>query len=78
MAMVTMTVAIEGMASVHATRAVWTALNAVDGILSAEVSLGRTLIEHDGRATCQAVRAAVQSAGFRVIACREERRLPLL
>jgi copper chaperone CopZ len=74
----TMTVRIDGMVSVHATRAVWTALAAVDGIRSAQVSLGAAVIEHDGRATCADVRAAVEAAGFAVRGCREERRLPVL
>ncbi|HET7585273.1 MAG TPA: cation transporter [Gemmatimonadaceae bacterium] len=78
MAIAIIRVTIDGMTSVHATRAVWTALTAVQGIATAEVSLGTAEIEHDGRATCADVRAAVAAAGYRVTSCREERRLPVV
>jgi len=55
-----------------------TALNTVAGILRADVSIGRATIEHDGRATADALRAAVELAGYQVAAIEEERRrLPL-
>ena len=69
---------IAGMLSVHSSRAILTALNTVEGILRADVSLGRATIEHDGRATADALRAAVQLAGYEVSAVEEERRrLPI-
>lgn len=70
---------IAGMLSVHSKRAVFTALSAVEGIMSADVQMGHAVIEHDGRATCDRLGAAVALAGCQVTECREERRrLPLL
>ena len=68
------TLTISGMRSVHSARAVFTALAAVEGISSADVQLGRAVIEHDGRATADALRAAVAVAGYEVTEVREERR----
>jgi copper chaperone CopZ len=62
-------VTIEGMIAVHAKHAVFTALAAVDGITHCDVELGRAVLEHDGRATEVAIRAAVAAAGFEVSAC---------
>ena len=70
-------VLIDGMLSVHARHAVFTALGAVEGITRAEVELGRAELEHDGRASeaaiQEAIREAIEVAGFRV---REVRALP--
>jgi len=75
----TTTLAIDGMRSVHCVRAVFTALAAVEGIAHADVQLGRAVIEHDGRATCPALGAAIAIAGYSVRECREQRRtLPTL
>ena len=60
--------------SVHAIRAVLTALQGVEGIVRADVSRGEATIEHDGRATAQQLREAVASAGFEVDEIVEERR----
>lgn len=69
---------IGGMRSVHSSRAIMTALQTVDGILRADVSIGRATIEHDGRATAEALRAAVALAGYDVTSIDEERRrLPI-
>ena len=57
---------IEGMLAVHARQAVFMALGAVEGITRAEVELGRAVLEHDGRASDEAIRAAVEAAGYRV------------
>jgi copper chaperone CopZ len=65
---------IAGMTSVHAVRAVQTALTPVEGITSVHVALGEAVIEHDGRATPDALRAAIAVAGFEVTAAIEERR----
>jgi copper chaperone CopZ len=65
---------IEGMRSPHCVQAVWTALTPVEGILGAEVATGAVVIEHDGRATVEAVRAAVGVAGYEVVEVEEERR----
>ena len=65
---------ISGMRTVHCTRALFTALAMVPGISSAEVEIGRAVIEHDGRATLDLLREAVRVAGFETAAVREERR----
>ena len=73
------TLRIGGMLAVHAKRAVFTALSGVEGIRSAEVELGRAVVEHDGRATSQLLREAVEAAGFEVEEIVEERRrLPMV
>jgi copper chaperone CopZ len=68
------TLRIAGMRSVHSVRAVFTALAGVDGIASADVQLGRAVIEHDGRATPDRLREAVGLAGCEVVEVVEERR----
>ena len=71
--MVVTRLAIGGMTSVHAVRAIETALTAVPGITRLDVTLGRAAIEHDGRATPDALREAVALAGYEVRELREER-----
>ncbi len=76
-------VSIDGMLAIHARNAVYTALASVDGVLRAEVELGRAELEHAGAASAaaveQAVRAAIADAGFTVTAVRVlPRRLPTL
>ena len=68
------TLRIAGMLSVHAKRAVFTALSGVEGIARAEVELGRAVIDHDGRATVERLREAVALAGCEVVDVVEERR----
>jgi copper chaperone CopZ len=65
---------IHGMSSPHCIRAVFTALTPVEGILSADVVLGAVDVEHDGRATPDALREAIAVAGYEVAAVVEERR----
>ena len=60
--------------SVHAVRAVFTALQGVEGIVRADVSLGRATIEHDGRATASRLREAIATAGYVVTEIVEEKR----
>jgi copper chaperone CopZ len=73
------TLTISGMRAVHAVRAVFTTLAGVEGIARADVSLGRAVVEHDGRATPEALTAAVALAGFEVVAISHDRRsLPVL
>lgn len=68
-----------GMHSVHSVRAAFTALSAIEGIARADVQLGRAEIEHDGRATVERLREALQLAGCEVVRASEERRrLPVL
>ena len=63
-----------GMSTPHCIRAVFTALTPVEGIISAEVVLGAAEIEHDGRATGEALREAITVAGYEVVEVVEERR----
>lgn len=65
---------IAGMNGVHAVRAIETALVMVHGITLMEVRVGSAEIEHDGRATPEALRAAISVAGFEVTGHREEKR----
>ena len=68
------TLYIDGMISVHCARAVFTSLARIDGIASADVSMGRAVIEHDGRATKVALDEAVSAVGYSVREVVEERR----
>ena len=71
--------AISGMTSVHAARAIFTALAGVGGVTHADVSRGSAVVEHDGSVSEHALRAAVAVAGFEVTALTQERRvLPVL
>jgi copper chaperone CopZ len=70
---------LSGMQAVHAVRAVFTALTAVDGITRADVQLGRAVIEHDGRATVARLREALAVVGVEIVGAVDERRkLPTL
>jgi copper chaperone CopZ len=60
--------------SVHAVRAVYTALQGVDGIVRAEVTRAEATMEHDGRATPVQLRDAVRAAGYEALEIVEERR----
>lgn len=57
---------ISGMVAVHSRRAVFTALSGVPGVKSAEVELGRAVVEHDGDAALAAIPAAIESVGCTV------------
>ncbi|HVA57941.1 MAG: heavy-metal-associated domain-containing protein [Gemmatimonadaceae bacterium] len=65
---------IPGMRSNYCVTAVYTALTAVEGIWQADVTIGGATIEHDGRATAEALRAAIAVAGYDVVEVIEERR----
>jgi len=71
------TVTISGMVAVHSKRAVFTALSGVPGVVSAEVELGRAVIEHDVTTTPDALIEAIALAGCEVTSLKTERRLPL-
>ncbi len=59
--------------------AVFTALTPVEGILSAAVDVGTVVVEHDGRATVEVLRAAIAVAGYEAVLAAEERRqLPVV
>ncbi|MEP6690395.1 MAG: heavy-metal-associated domain-containing protein [Gemmatimonadaceae bacterium] len=67
------------MTSVHAVRAVFTALAGVAGVSSADVSLGSALVEHNEGATIAALREAIAVAGCEMTrATVAKRQLPLL
>ena len=68
------TLFVDGMRSVHCVRAIFTALNAVEGIASAEVTVGRAVVEHDGRARRGALTEVVEALGYVVRDVVEERR----
>ena len=68
---------ISGMVAVHSKRAIFTALSGVPGVVSAEVELGRAVVEHDSSTTVEELAAAVAVAGCEVTAMKIERRLPL-
>jgi copper chaperone CopZ len=70
---------IAGMTCQRCVQAVFTSLTPVEGIVSAEVGIGGATIEHDGRATVDALREAIAVSGYEVTLAEEERRrLPLL
>ena len=67
------------MTSVHAARAIYTALSGVAGVLLADVGRGIATVEHDGTVTEAALHEAVGLAGFEIVEIREDRRtLPVL
>ena len=68
-----------GMHAVHSVRAVFTALTAVEGIVRADVQLGRATLEHDGRATLARLREALALVDVTIVGSEEvRRRLPTL
>jgi copper chaperone CopZ len=68
---------ISGMVAVHSKRAVFTALASVPGVVSAEVEMGRAVVEHDATTTQDALASAVAIVGCEVTSVKLERRLPL-
>jgi copper chaperone CopZ len=76
----TTTALISGMRTVHCARAVYTALASVPGVTTADVVVGRAVIEHDGRATPELLSEAIAVAGYELAETTEERQrtLPLL
>ena len=73
----TTTVSISGMTCVHCVRAVFTSLAGVPGIVRADVSIGRAVIEHDGTVTQEQIRDAIGVAGYEVTDSKNDRTLPL-
>ena len=60
-------------------QAVFTSLTPVPGIVSAQVSIGSAVIDHDGRATIEALRNAIDASGYSLtLADDERRRLPIV
>lgn len=68
---------ISGMVAVHSKRAVFTALSGVPGVRSADVALGRAVVDHDASTDANALIDAVALAGCEVTDVKIERRLPL-
>lgn len=72
------TAAISGMTCAHCVRAVFTSLAGVQGIVRADVSIGRAVIEHDGTVTPEQIRNAIAIAGYEVTDfTNDARSLPL-
>lgn len=72
------TASISGMTCVHCVRAVFTSLAGVEGISSADVSIGRAVIDHDGTVTPEEIRAAIKIAGYDVVDIKSDARtLPI-
>lgn len=69
------TLKISGMTCAHCTRAVFTALSGVPGIARADVKVGTAEVEHDGTVTLDALKQAVETAGYSVITADENRRV---
>ena len=63
----------------HCVQAVFTALTPVEGIIAAQVTIGAATIEHDGRATIEALRTAIAVSGYEAVLAEEDRRtLPVV
>ena len=72
------TALISGMTCAHCVRAVFTSLGGVEGIKSADVSIGKAVIEHDASVSQEDIRAAIAVAGYEVTEIRIDRpTLPL-
>jgi copper chaperone len=70
---------ISGMSCAHCIRAVFTSLAGVEGIVRADVTIGRAAIEHDGTVDAESVRQAISIAGYEVLEFRDDRRtLPVV
>ena len=70
---------IGGMNCQRCIQAVFTSLTPVPGIASADVSIGSAVIEHDGRATIEALREAIDASGYVLTLAEDERRrLPII
>lgn len=72
-------VTIAGMRGEHCKRALFTALTPIAGIQSADVTLGRITVEHDGTVTEEELREAISVTGYVIADVVEERRvLPVM
>jgi copper chaperone len=67
------TATIQGMSCSHCVRAVFTALAGVSGIVRADVSIGKAVMEHDGSLRPDQVREAISIAGYSVADLRDDR-----
>lgn len=73
-------VEVEGLIGTHAVRAVWTALAAVPGIVSADVSMAGIVLEVEGVLDQSLLAHALDAAGVRLIrvSVEQTRGLPIL
>ena len=72
-------VQIEGLLSVHAVRAVWTALSAVPGVLTAEVSMRGAVLDTDGPVDETLLAESLAMAGVHLVGMTVEKgQLPVL
>ncbi|HNV75015.1 MAG: cation transporter [Gemmatimonadetes bacterium] len=77
--MMVTTLHITGMRSVHCARAVHTSLTQVEGIVGADVVIGKASLDHDISLDERALSAAVEAVGYTLHGIVTERRLlPLL
>lgn len=73
------TIRLAGPTSARADQAAFTALTPVEGIVGLQIASGTIIVEHDGRVTLDALRAALAVAGLEIArAVEEPRSLPLL
>ena len=72
-------VQLNGLVAVHAVRAVWTALGAVPGVVSADVTMQGAGLEVEGALDRAALESALDAAGVTVRSIRiESRVLPIV
>lgn len=72
-------VQIEGLLSVHAVRAVWTALSAVPGVVQAEVTMRGAVLDTDGPLDRAVLAESLALAGVQLVEMTVEKgHLPLL
>ena len=71
---------VEGLTGTHAVRAAWTALAAVPGIVSADVSMAGVVLEVEGVLDQSLLAAALDAAGVRLIgiSVKQIRALPII
>lgn len=69
---------LDGLIAVHAARAAYTALGALEGVHSVEIERSTAWVEHDGRVDADACARALSVVGLSVRAAATDRTLPTL
>ena len=69
---------LDGVIAVHAARAAYTALAAMDGVASVEMERGTAWVEHDGRVDAARCADALSFVGLSIRSAAAERSLPTL
>lgn len=69
---------LDGLVAVHAARAAYTALAALDGVHSVQLERGTAWVDHDGRVGAEQCAAALAVVGFTIRASAAARSLPTL